>query len=550
MNKKISELASLNNTKNTDLLAIVDVTPNPDSANITKKITVGELLGRTTFSEALIKGPFLTNQISTSTIPSSIDKFITFGFNEIDSKAETWWKTVATPTTIRPWHYQSLDGRWWQMNNHTWTPQMFGAKADSLGRGNGTDNTTALGHFFDACSILGGEGFIPSGTYRVSGQLLWDVGKNFQSSAALFPTIRGAGEGVTTLIFDTSVASPCFQITNKTGFNNGQRAVFYGEVKGFSIETNCSNGIGVLIGDGDLIGAAGTTVYFNGTKIGPLNIANRAQTTDSIGILTSGLITCWVYIVSNCGGVPSSHGGGSADFYGIAHQIQACSMTAFYGAFGNAKIGTYIKGPWTCLGNTWYNVDWEVLETCFKSDTPYLSGNGTCNITGGVMTMCDYAFDITTGQGLVMEGIAIGDVRYSIIKNVESNTVGQYGGFGLILERDNQNFIGKVRSGNYWDARPGGPGPGSPLPVQPTLTLNQWIKNRWGQRSTVYIYASQDDTSIEIFKRDWFDFTSAVGRRVALGPFRTIPIRLEAGESIRITSSSLTTPTWYWEPIY
>jgi len=512
--------------------------------------------GKFLFSSFPGHGQILTVQIATTSVPPDVTRFVTFGYYELDEKSITWWRNVSTPSAVRAWHRQSADGRWWQMINTQWTPQVFGAKADNNGaRGNGTDDTTALRDFFDACAVLGGEGYIPAGSYRVSSRLVWDAGKQTNLRAAYLPTIKGAGVSSSTLMFDSSVSSPCFQISNITGrvAEDGQKAIFYGEVSGFSVETSCDNGIGLLFGGKDPLANTGAEVYFNGTVIGPIGVANRAQTSDSIGVLTSGLTTCWVNIVSNCGGVPASHGGGAADFYGIAHQVQHCSMTSFHGALGNARIGTYVKSG-GCFGNAWNTIDWEVLGTCFKAESPQFSGNSTNSgmnkILGGVMTLCDYAFDVTSGQGLESEGVLIGDVRLSIIKNVDSDVVGVYGGYGLVLRRPNQKMIGKVRNGNYWNSNVSHPpGPGSATTAQPTLTRGSWIKNRWGQAATVYVYSNDHalpTTVIEIFKRDWDDFSGS-GRRIGIGPLAMMPIRLEPGQSMMIPGSSAAV-SWFWEP--
>jgi len=501
MDKKISQLTELSIAKDNDVMLILD---SADPGNATKKIT-SKNFKRSYLDKTFLGSPILINQILTSTIPSDINNFITFGYDVVDSSAVTSWKNITTPRIQRAWHKISADGRWWQMTNSQFTPQMFGAKADSS-----TDDTAALTNFFNACVVLGGDGYIPSGYYRVAGQLVWDIGKKFDYSSivrsgtitsgsnvvtidssyllygmsvtgngipngsiinsvndsthitlsnpatltgtvsitfsiagsSVCPRIKGAGENLTTFLFDQSVASPCFHVTDVTGWfpvGATQRNAFYGEISGFTVETVCAHGIGLLIGND----AGDTPMYFNGTRFGPLVVANRALTFDSIATYTSGLVTCWCFITSGGGGVPASHGGGAAivisgttvngsaivtiasssllagmsvtgngipngsiinsvndsthitlsnpatvtgttsitfsGFFGIAHKLRNCSMTGFNGSSGNAAIGTYVIGSVpndAFFGNTWYNYDWEVLGTCFKVDSIYFSGSG------------------------------------------------------------------------------------------------------------------------------------------------------------------------------
>jgi hypothetical protein len=609
---KISQLNELSVAKDNDIMVILDTT---DPNNIVTKRITSNNFKHSYLDKTFLGSPVLINQISTSTIPSDINNFITFGYDSVDSNTVVSWKNITTPRIQRAWDKQSADGRWWQMTNSQFTPQMFGAKADSPGLGYGTDNTAALTNFFNACVVLGGDGYIPSGYYRVAGQLVWDMGKKFDYSSivrsgtiasgsnvvtidssylsygmsatgngipdgsiinsvndsthitlsnaatvigtvsitfsiagsSVCPRIKGAGENLTTFLFDQSVASPCFHVSDVAGWfpvGATQRNAFYGELSGFTVETVCAHGIGLLIGND----AGDTPMYFNGTRFGPLVVANRAQTSDSVATYTSGLVTCWCFITSGGGGVPASHGGGSNGFYGIAHKLRNCSMTGFNGSSGNAAIGTYVTTNGSFFGNTWYNYDWEVLGTCFKVDNLYFSnGGGVNHIIGGTTTLCDYVFDVTTGYGLVAEDHLIGDVRISIAKNVGSNSQGTYGGHGLVLRRTNSNIIGQVRSGSFWDSNvTTPPGSGSVVAVQPTISYNSWIKNRWGQGAFVYIKSNNSDSTLVIKKRYWSDYTTS-GHEIGSGPFKTMTVKLNPGESIYVSAAS-SSPTWYWEP--
>ncbi|WP_398468510.1 hypothetical protein [Tardiphaga sp.] len=443
--------------------------------------------------------------------------------------------------------FQSADGAWWELASSPVTPQMFGAKADCISRGVGTDDSAAFNIAYTTARLLKTYLLVPPGRYRWAQQVLFDVG------AIVCTSFLGAGEGETTFMIDTSVPSPQFQITNRTGpVSAGQYACFYGKFAGFTVESYCTNGIGLLIGEGDTLPSGNTSCYFNGTWFGPIVVANRAPSVNSIGVLTSGLVTSWCYLTANCGGVPASHGGGAADFYGTAHKVQHCTMTEFHGANGNARIGTHIAGNGSVFGCTWFNVDWEVLGTCFKCDNPNAGGNGFNKISGGTMTLCDWVFDVTDGQGLLAEGHLIGDVRIAIIKNHDSDIAGVYGGHGLILRRNNQSLIGKVRNGSFWDGNVSvPPGPGSPVSVQPVMPpRGTWFKNRWGQAAIVYVYGDAlgaNAATLQIWKRAWHDYSSG-GQRVAVGPISTIPIRLEPGQSIMIPASLAATATWFWEP--
>lgn len=434
---------------------------------------------------------------------------------------------------------------WYELAESVVTPQMFGAVADNTGvAGTGTDCRQAFLDFWSFCAKPATRcaGFVPAGYYRIASQMVWDLGlASPGTSPALLPQIGGGGEGVTTLVFDNNVTSPAFHIVALTGYvaAGSQRATFYGGIQNIGVRARVDHGVALQFGDD------GTT-YFNGFHCGPLVVSNPAPTTDSIAVYATGMISSELNTTANAGGVPASHGGNAADFYGTALKVSNCNMSKFKGAYGNAKTLLHLTGTGSLYGNTWYNVDFEVCETAVKQDNPNAGGTGNNLITGGTMTLGEWAFDVTAGQCLVAEGMLIGDFRQSIIKNVDSDVHGTYGGESLIIRRENRSIIGQVRSGSYWDSNvtyP--PSSGSAAPVQPTLTRGTWIRNRWGQDAVIYIF-SNNDANLEVYRRDWFDYSSTTGARIVAGAVATVMVQLKAGEWIRIPTSTATA-TWRWE---
>jgi hypothetical protein len=452
----------------------------------------------------------------------------------------------AAPPTVYPEHLQSANGVWFVIAAPILHSSMFGTKGDNNGQsGVGTDNSVPMRNFHDACVRLGREGYIEGGRYRFASQLLWDQGIKGSTIVAIGSKIFGAGEGNTIFKFDNEVPSPCFQISNKTGWTagDGQRPVFFGGFGHLTIETSTSNGIGFLFGDGNELPNGNTSVYNNGFALGPVVVANRAQSVNSIAALLSGLITTYASLVTaNCGGVPASHGGNAADFYGTAIKAQHCAMSAgSVLAVGNAKVGLHFAGGGSMHGNVISSVDFEVLETCVKSDNP----NTRVMIMGGTMTLCSWMFDCTAAQSVVVKNILLGDVEKSIFKN-PTGGAGVYGGWGVRLEVDNVNLVGVQRLGSYFNTSPN-VGPGPTVPTQPAAyptNNNVWIKNG-GQRAQISIFgASNPSVTVDI--RDWFDFSSG-GNRVAVGPFATVVYTLEAGESMRVNSPNAW--NWLWRPL-
>lgn len=105
------------------------------------------------------------SDISTTTFPAINPKQIRpVGFSVVDPYVSRW-KRISTPSPVKAWHKQSLDGQWWQLADGVVHPFMFG----NVGIGN--DDTDA----FQQCATLlaasspaiCGKMDVPRGDYQI-----------------------------------------------------------------------------------------------------------------------------------------------------------------------------------------------------------------------------------------------------------------------------------------------------------------------------------------------------------------------------------------------
>jgi hypothetical protein len=485
--------------------------------------------------------------ISSSAIPVQMTYFRTAGcFTPGDGAQAILTRMNAAPPVVKPYHFQSSDGAWWIISDKRLNTAMFGCRANNQAqRGTGTNDAVAFQNFHDSCCELNRPGDILAGHYRFSQQVVLDQGKSVALKDGLPDLkgthIQGAGEADVTFWFDSNVPSPCFKISSITGAQqgDGQRAVFYGGFGGVTIEAATANGVAFQIGEGNTLPNGNTSCYQNGFTLYPMVVANRVQSVSAVACLFSGLVTCDFHgLTANGGGVPAALGGTGTTAYCTAIRFQHCGMIQGNRiAVGNAKVGLDFDGLGSIHGITIDCVDFEVLETCVRSDNPNLQ----LTVGGGTMTGCDWMFDVTHSQMCLVHTVLVGDVRKSIIKN-PNGAVGVYGGFGVILDVKNVNLVGVERIGNRYASDPE-VGTGPNLPTQPPVVNNGWIKNG-PQPAEISVFGA-DNPGVTVSIRDWFDFSSA-GNTVAIGPFPTMVFRLAAGESMKVNSPN--TWNWLWRP--
>lgn len=220
------------------------------------------------------------------------------------------------------------------------TPQMFGAVADCVTRGSGTDNHDAFMDFFNEVKSTGKKGYIPPGTYRIASDLDWDLLE--EPGTYQHMEILGAGISRTNLLFDDEAR---FQIRNTSVTDAG----FYKKFGGF-------NAVGSRAGIFFYFGGSTVDGAFNAIDLDKVRIVNVSAASTNIACQCGFLYGCKV------SGVFSAAAGLGTN--GIAIRLVACNFNEFHLFPGSSLIGLDMWGTsYTTAGNVFTACDFEINGT-------------------------------------------------------------------------------------------------------------------------------------------------------------------------------------------
>jgi hypothetical protein len=228
---------------------------------------------------------------------------------------------------------------------HGWqiTPQMFGAAGDGT-----TDDTAAVALWWTYISTHSVEGYVPAGTYKLVGQVTWDIGATNRTKG-----VKVTGAGPRLAVFSlTTTSSPALLITN----SNVPGDTFYCTFRDFGITT-------AVAGTGVRIGLASFADPFNSSTWDNLVINNTSTSASAIALETNYLCNCHVSVVANCGG------------HGTAVKVNHSVFCEYRGAYDSADIGLNLATDYT-YGCTFQAIDFETVAACVQID----SANATKNL--------------------------------------------------------------------------------------------------------------------------------------------------------------------------
>jgi hypothetical protein len=266
-------------------------------------------------------------------------------YNEISALQVGGVTVTATGATTA----RTLAARW----GAALTPQDFGALGDGT-----TDDTAAVASWWTYVSTHGVEGYVPAGTYKLVGQVTWDIGATNRTKG-----VKVTGAGPRLAVFSlTTTSSPALLITN----SNSPGDTFYCTFRDFGITT-------AVAGTGVRIGLASFADPFNSSTWDNLVINNTSTSASAIALETNYLCNCHINAVANSGG------------HGTAVKVNHSVFTEYRGAYDSADIGLNLATDYT-YGCTFQAIDFETVAACVQIDSANASKNtfigGTFVYTG------------------------------------------------------------------------------------------------------------------------------------------------------------------------
>jgi hypothetical protein len=230
-----------------------------------------------------------------------------------------------------------------------------------------TDDAPAFTRAFSACMQAGVPLYIPAGRYRLAAPLAWDVRPQRKTGIGVF----GDGAQMTMLDFTAPAAGPHLLL-----HCSGDPAdSFYSRLHDFGIQ---GTGAGPVL----QIGQDNFSDAHNACSLERIVINANGG---GAALRLNGVYGAHVDVVANASGAAS----------GIAMQLRQSQFCAFYGAQGNAAIGTLMADGYN-TGNVFTAIDYEVLGTAIRIAGDKCAHNSWI---GGTIAHAQWGFDCSAGNG-------------------------------------------------------------------------------------------------------------------------------------------------------
>ena len=235
----------------------------------------------------------------------------------------------------------------------SWTGDVANLLAFGADPTGSTDSTSAFNAFI-ARALVSGAGFMPAGTYVLTGPLTVDLSAVRQKGTQIY----GAGGQSTVLFIANSSTSPALTLEATSG------ASFYFEFCDFNVSSSCAAptlAIGRNLG-APSNGASNYPDTANGWKIDGVTVNNASTSTSAIGLSLNGVYNCDIRATVNCAG------------YGDSLRVNYASFNTFRGSFSDANNAIHFSEYYS-FGNVFEAVDLEVVNTCVLIDSSNANRN-------------------------------------------------------------------------------------------------------------------------------------------------------------------------------
>lgn len=228
---------------------------------------------------------------------------------------------------------------------------LIGCGADASGV---ADSTAAWNTFVAAVISTGNPGFMPPGTYALTGPLTFDLGASRTKGFRIY----GAGGQQSILSITNAGSSPAMLIQCSAG------ASFYHEFADFAVRSSCAAPV-LQIGRNLGVPANGQPNYpdaANSWRIHGLIVNNSSTSGSAQAVQVNGLYNSDVYLVANCAGA------------GDALRLNEAQFSIFAGSWGNANIGLHLAEFYS-FANTFLSADIEVVNNGVMIDSANATNN-------------------------------------------------------------------------------------------------------------------------------------------------------------------------------
>lgn len=277
----------------------------------------------------------------------------------------------------------------------------FGAKGDGL-----ADDTQAVKDFIDCVLKSGKAGFVPSGIYKVSEQIVFDMGLY---SISRFNGFKIYGEGLRRSIFKSYYKNDsAFIIKSTNQSQNGN--CFYPELVGIGFENNAPYPC-VQVGQRDFSDEINAVVFNFSANCGDISA-------NACGLELNGVYQGDLNVTCNAGGTST---------LGDALRIRQAQFLRITGSGGNAGNSVHFIDGYS-FANVFTNWDAEEVKTCIKIDTATASSN---TFVGGQFSWSVTAIDATAGSNNLFINPNFGLSNNIVAGDVGIAVQGQGKGFGI-----------------------------------------------------------------------------------------------------------------------
>ncbi len=273
------------------------------------------------------------------------------------------------------------------------------AKTDYGAVGDGTtDDTTAIQNWINAVVAAGQIGYLPKGTYNITGQL----NITYDTTGCTF---RGDGLSQSLLVFTSAVAAPNLQIKSTTPSNGSN----YLDWDGIGIQGNVA---GAVVAFG-----LGTYADAHNEPVVNMKVQNFSTSTSAEAVQINYVLNGRLRFIADVAGA------------GIGMQVNQANFNTFegsYSAIGANSISVNF-GAGTNTGNVFLSLDMENCAYCVAIPS------GSSNTIGNTFIGGTYSY---TANGLSISDGSDNSCLHPGINPAGSATVADFlaGGIGMTIK--------------------------------------------------------------------------------------------------------------------